>query len=94
MMIGFQGADTVTGVITFNPPVARVDLFAGTVEGEVITVTAFNAQGAALDNASHTAACPMLGSNDSLSVSALSNVITRIVVRGLFPGIDDLTFYR
>lgn len=93
-LIGFEGSDTVTGVITFNPPVSRVILFGGTKEGAVIRVKAFNASGTALDSASHTAACPMLGANDSLSVQASSKVITKIEIRGLYPGIDDLSFYR
>lgn len=96
MMIGFQGdvSDTVTGVITFNPPVARVDLFVGNKAGALVTVTAFNSHGVAVGSASRTSACPMLGSNDSLSVSALADVITKIEIQGQFPAIDDLTYYR
>lgn len=94
MMIGFQGTDVVTGVITFNPPVSRVILFAGNSDGDVIKVTAFNAAGTALESASHTSAYPMLGAADSLSVQAGSKVITKIEIRGLYPGLDDLSFYR
>lgn len=94
-MIGFEGSADVTGVITFNPPVSRVIMFAGNGDGEVITLKAFNAAGTAVDSASHTSACPMLGAADSLSVSAgNSKIITKVEIHGLYPGIDDLSFYR
>jgi hypothetical protein len=93
-LMGFEGADTVTGVIMFNPPVSRVDLFIGSAHNSPITMKAFNGSGTMVDSAGRTSTCPMLGSADSLSVSVSGKTITKIELRGRYPAFDDLSFYR
>jgi hypothetical protein len=96
LMIGFfdDGFLSVSGVITFAEPVARVDLYGAEVEGQVITLTAFDAQDNVVDIDARRSQCPVLGANDLLTVTTTSNTITRIEVKGTAPVVDDLAYYR
>ena len=95
MMIGFSGSGgAVTGVITFDTAVSRVDLFGGAFSGGDLIVTAFDSMDNVVGADTTASVCPTVDANDLLSIDAGANTISRIEVSGVVPVMNDLTFFR
>ena len=84
-----------TGSITFDPPVSRVDVYAGGRLDETVTLVAFDISGGIVGTAINTSGCPSLDAGDFMSVEHAQNAIAKIEIRAdAFFAIDDLAYYR
>jgi hypothetical protein len=93
LMIGFNDSPDVAE-ITFATPISGVQVYAGSEGGEIVTLTAFDAQDQVVGIDARRSACPMITNADLLSVSTTANVITRLEIKGSWVALDDLTYYR